>query len=751
MRGKIALVFMLLGAAVVAGNTICYTVMDGNKPLEGAIVTVSGITTQSQLTDAKGKVSFEVRNGYYHTSVIHLGYYDFLGEFRVTKDTCLTIAMHANSASLKGVTVSQRKPLAKVMTYQPGAIVIDARDIKQFPKIAGETDPIRYLQLLPGISFAHEASADLNIRGGAKDQTMLSVNGMPIFAQEHLLGLYSTFNDKALKNISLYRDNVAGRYGSFGMSVVNFDYLSDSIAKPLHTLKLGMLGNTLSSKGSIVKDKWYYNVNARTSYTFFTNEIPADFWDFSFASTYHINERNKLEIITQLSNDNMLLAEIYNTAITFSKSSNFAQLAWQNWNAPKNRKIENKIGFSQYTKIGTALTFDEAYDDETLLAINANGQEWYSYHLSVEQPLYNGIRIDYGVQSMLGRNIERDHQYQFEGLNYSKPFVYGQFSKSVLNQAINIVPYLDLSLDTNNWSYHAALRPNIYNNLTTGYTAIPLEASLGVNKSIRLNTYSLALDRRAQINHNINPYFIANDLERWSFANEVIKPQLVNQVALSVLHKRTKIAWTNSIYAKNITNVYVYRDGANIFLNDFSTEVLPTKGYAYGFETGLVYNTPVQTISLNYTFSRSFLQTPDINRSLAFPADFDRPHSLKYFHSLRIRKHTTFSLNAILVSGRPLTVIEYAEGPFYIFSDRNEYRLPFYKRIDLSFNHNRTFFRGKMFTEISYGAYNVANFRNPFFVVYGGSGIDKEGNYITKYDFINLMPIIPYISLEVSF
>lgn len=47
-----------------------------------------------------------------------------------------------------------------------------------------------------------------------------------------------------------------------------------------------------------------------------------------------------------------------------------------------------------------------------------------------------------------------------------------------------------------------------------------------------------------------------------------------------------------------------------------------------------------------------------------FPTDFDRPHSLKYFHTLRIRKHTTFSINGILASGRPLTVIEYADGPF---------------------------------------------------------------------------------------
>ncbi len=751
MRNSLMSLIVAFALTANAGYKLCYKVYDADsEPLEEVLITVFGLSTQTQVTDINGSSEFDVRKGYYHITLSHVGFRDTTLEWRVINDTCFVIALQPRSSVLKEVLITSKKPLAKVVSYLPNEMQVSAKDIKQFPKIAGESDPIRYLQLLPGISFAHEGSADLNIRGGAKDQTMISVNKMPVFAQEHLLGLYSTFNDKSLRNLTLQIGNIDGSFGSFGMSVVDIEYLSDSIVKPMHSFKLGMLGSSLGSKGSLIKNKWFYNVNTRTSYTFFESQLPADFWDFSFASTFHLDGRNKLEFISQSSNDNLAIAEIYNVAIAFSKVNNFMQLGWENSNREKSRVIINRLGFSQYSKLGYASTFDDSFEDEALLALNVNGQEWYTHHLSINQSISSRLTAEYGVQSSLANNIERSHQYD-ETLNYSVPFVLSSFEKSTLDQALNVVPYFDIVYDSANWTYHGALRANIFRNLTSGIGYVPIEGTLGVSLKRKLNVYSISIDRRTQINHNLNPFYIANDLERWSFAGENLKPQIANQFSLSFLQKYSHLTWSNSVYIKNIENTYVFRDGANIYLSDISDQVLPADGYAYGVEVGIIYNTPVQTISLNYTYGRSFVESDLVNNGTNFPADFDRPHSMKYFHTLRIRKHTTFSVNGVLTSGRPLTVIEYADGPFFIFSDRNAYRLPFYKRIDVSFNHNRAFFKGKVLTEISYGAYNVANFRNPFFVVYGGSSTDENGNYTTTYDFINLLPILPYFSLEMTF
>lgn len=751
MRINLAFFILICSAKLMAGSKLCYKVLDSsNKPIEDVLVTVYGVKTQYKTTDKEGYVEFEVNKAYYHISITHVGYIDTSEEHRILTDTCFVMLLLERSSKLDGVTIRSKKPLAKVLYYRPNEIKIDAKDIKQFPKIAGETDPIRYLQLLPGISFAHEGSADLNIRGGSKDQTMINVHGMPIFAQEHLLGLYSSFNDKSITNIRLSSGDVNGEFGSFGLSVVVLDYLSDSIPNPSHSIKLGMLGNSIGSKGAIQKDKWFYNVNARTSYTFFEAQLPADFWDFSFASTLHLNSRNKIEIITQSSNDNIAVAEIYDIAIAFNKVNNFIQVGWENENKEKQRVISNRIGFSQFTKLGYASTFKESYEDESLLALNANGQEWFIHHLKIEKRVPESSVIAFGVQTSFGKNTHYDHQYD-ETLNYSIPFIFSKFSKSILDESINVVPFVDMVYDTSNWRIHIGMRQNIYKNLTSNQNYFPVEATLGLYRKQKLNTFSLALDRRTQINHNINPFYIANDLERWTFSNKYLKPQIANQISLAFLHKRSLLTWSTSVYAKNIKNSYVYKDGANIYLEEINDDIVRANGYAYGLETGIIYNTPVQTISLNYTYGRSFVRNITINRGDFFSADFDRPHSLKYFHTLRIRKHTTFSINGILASGRPLTVIEYADGPFFIFSDRNAYRLPFYKRLDLSFNHNRNFFNGKFSTEISYGAYNVGNFINPFFVVYSGSSTDENGNYVTTYDFINLMPIIPYFSVQFSF
>ncbi len=750
MRGKLLVIACFFALfAKSATFQLCIELRDDfGSPVPEALVSVFGLKNYTGSTDDKGKVKFEVRKGYYHITIAHVAFIDTVAQARVIEDTCLIVSLTARSSTLGGVVVKAKKPLAKILTYQPNSIRVDAKDIKQFPKIAGETDPIRYVQLLPGVSFAHEGSADLNIRGGGKDQTMLGVNGMPIFAQEHLLGLYSTFSDKAIKNMTLSMAGVPAEYGSFGMSTLDFNYLTDSFSKQT-SIKLGLLGNSIGRRGKSKNEKFHYNINARTSHTVFDYErLPLDFWDFSIGASYHLDSNNKLEFISQSSNDNFNIVDLFSFNFSFTKNVHFSQLNWHQTNSKNSRKSLYSLGYSTYAKVGASETF-VSFEDPELLALNLNGQEWYNLSWKSEPLSEKSIYLSYGLQLKIGQNIERDHQYS-EDLNYTVPFRFTRFSKSVLSQALLVTPFVEYKKNNENSYYRLSIRPNLFINTNSNSVYLPVEGTAAVGKLHNLSKYEFTFDRRTQLNHNLNPFLISNDLERWTFSNNILRPQLANQLAFTRLYRSSKINWVMSIYGKYTSNIYVYKDGANVQLSDFSEEVLPAESFAYGFETGFVYNTPVQTISLNYTYSKALIQSQGVNRGELFPADFDRPHSLKYFHVLRIRKHTTFSLNGILVSGRPLTVVQY-QGPFFIFSDRNAYRLPFYKRIDIGFNHNRSFFNGKLKTEISYGAYNVFSFRNPFFVRYSGTTLDQNGFITSRYDFFNLMPIIPYFSLEVSF
>jgi hypothetical protein len=237
-------------------------------------------------------------------------------------------------------------------------------------------------------------------------------------------------------------------------------------------------------------------------------------------------------------------------------------------------------------------------------------------------------------------------------------------------------------------------------------------------------------------------------VDRWVYSNDYLRPQIANQLSLTYQFKNERFNIPISVYGKNFQNLYVYRDGADVSSFNFNSEITETRGLAYGFEAAITFNNSWQSANINYTYSRSFLNSFDINEGRFFPADFDRPHNFKYYQIFKIRKNTNLSILGMVASGRPFTAIISDTRPFLIFSDRNAYRLPLYRRVDVSFNHNRYFFKGKVRTELAFGAYNALGFVNPFILFFDGGYGSINSEYLS-YRFYNLFAFLPFVSFEV--
>lgn len=101
---------------------------------------------------------------------------------------------------------------AREKEIQPGFISLEANELAEMPGII-EGDPIRSLQLLPGVQAASDISSGLYVRGGGPDQTVVLLDGVPIYNPTHAFGFFSTFNADALAEVNLYKGAYPARYG----------------------------------------------------------------------------------------------------------------------------------------------------------------------------------------------------------------------------------------------------------------------------------------------------------------------------------------------------------------------------------------------------------------------------------------------------------------------------------------------------------------------------------------------------------
>ena len=187
--------------------------------------------------------------------------------------------------------------------------------------------------------------------------------------------------------------------------------------------------------------------------------------------------------------------------------------------------------------------------------------------------------------------------------------------------------------------------------------------------------------------------------DQWKLTDYNIKPPVVDQVSFGLYQDNTQKTISASLeaYRKWIHHIVEYRDGAD-FLSTEPVEQQILQGIqdTWGIEFMLKKKTGKLSGWLSYTYSRSFVEVDGvleenrINRGLAYPSNYDRPHNLNVVINTRLNRRLSFSSNLVYITGRPIT---YPISVYYLedhrvlnYSERNKYRIPDYLRVDLSIN-----------------------------------------------------------------
>ena len=246
----------------------------------------------------------------------------------------------------------------------------------------------------------------------------------------------------------------------------------------------------------------------------------------------------------------------------------------------------------------------------------------------------------------------------------------------------------------------------------------------------------------------------------WKLSDPNIKPQSGDQVSLGLYRnfKSNTIETSVEVYYKRIKSFLDYGSGAQLILNHhIETDVLRTKGKAYGVELLIKKLTGKLNGWFSYTYSRILLRQDDpnagelINDGRWYPANYDKPHDVTLVSNYRFSHRFSISLNGTYSTGRPITLpiglFYYAGSLRTLYADRNAYRIPDYFRTDFSMNiEGNHKVHQKTHNSWTIGVYNVTGRKNPYSVYY-----TSENGGVNGYKLSIFGSAIPYVNFNIRF
>ena len=191
-----------------------------NELIIGASVIVKELQIGT-VTNNYGFFSLTLVEGDYELIFQSLGFEDQSLNFNLNRNISVNIFLNENIESLDEVILSKNIEDVDVELPLLSMNILSGKTIRQTPVVFGESDLLKTIQLLPGVSSAGEGASGFNVRGGAADQNLILFDEAIIYNSSHLFGLFSVFNSDAIKEVKLYKGGIPSSYGGRISSVLD--------------------------------------------------------------------------------------------------------------------------------------------------------------------------------------------------------------------------------------------------------------------------------------------------------------------------------------------------------------------------------------------------------------------------------------------------------------------------------------------------------------------------------------------------
>lgn len=766
-----------------------------NEFLIGATLQIEG-SGSGVATNAYGYYSLQVDAGKVKLLISYIGYDRQRQELDLRENTTLDFTLASASDVLEEVVVSANRAGESVASLEMSVEKLNARIVKQIPAVLGEADVLKAIQLLPGVTAPTEGSGGFNVRGGAADQNLVLLDEAIVYNPSHLLGFFSVFNADAIKDVTLYKGGVPARFGGRLSSVLDIRMNEGNNKKFAVHGGIGLLSSRLTIEGPFTRvneagAKGSFLLSGRRSYADLFLPLSSDttinnnklyFYDLNFRSNYRVGKNDHLFLSGYFGRDKIDVPNGFGN----SWGNATATLRWNHLFGPR-MFMNTSVVYSNYDYQITFYPGNSFRWESALENVNAKAD--------FTRFINNNHQLDFGFGSILYRfapgsirpvgSSSTVAPTEFGRSRAIENYVYIQNEQRIgsaftLGYGIRVSNFAQLGIDSvrryaNNQpvvfdsqinNYRAgtragsdAVRNNELLNPTFGF-----EPRVSVNYTFNANqSLKASYNRMYQYIHLLSSATSPTPLDIYAPSSAWIKPQMADQWALGYFRNlnASRFELSLEVYYKKMKNQFDFIDGASPVLNEApETIILNGSSRAYGLEMMLRKNVGRFTGWASYTLSRSERQTPGIgggpgiNQGNFYPTNYDKPHNVALTGTYELSKRWTLSANFIFQSGRPVTypVAKYSFAGISIpeYSQRNEYRLPAYHRLDIAAtlkNKKKRHGQGQWV----FGLYNVYNRQNAASITFReeltgnteaglGTGINKA----YKLTYFGLVPSVTY-------
>lgn len=763
----------------------------GNAVISGYVVNrdskepVAGVTVYNQKLSL-GTISNEY--GFYSLSLprgTHLLQFSFIGmkerfvNINLYGNGELNIEMTGMLIPLKETVVSAQKNVV-LQRYEVGVEKVNITSFKLMPTSLGESDIIKSILLMTGVQSVGEGSAGFNVRGGSSDQNLILLYGAPVYNTSHFFGFFSAVNSDIIKDVTLYKGGIPGRYGGRISSVLDISSRDGNRKEFAGNAGISPVTTYITIEGPLIKDTLTYLISGRTTYSnwiFRLIDDPAirksraSFYDLNARLTYDLNRNNKIELSSYLSHD----AFRFNSDTVYSYDNKIFSLRWRHFFNSRFFNVTT-LNNSRYTyEISSERNPSEAFILSHM--INSTGLKsdfnWYqgrhevNYGLDLLRYEVNpGSYLPSGDSSLVvPRKIAIEKAFE-TGFYLEDKFILNDIVS--LNAGIRfstfhaIGPGEVMIYDSDYPRSGSTIIDTLYfsdNKIFRSYSGPEFRVSLNIrtsgNSSLKIN-----YNRTRQYLHLLSNTTSISPTDTWKLSDYYLKPQTGDQYAAGfyqMLFKRN-IEASAEIYYKKIRNMVDYKGGTRLIMNEnIEKDLINAEGKAYGIELTLKKPEGRVRWSIGYTYARTFLRSLGkysdeiINGGKWFPANFDKPNDLIVTFNYIFSRRLSLSSNYTYSTGRPIT---YPVATYYLgdqllvyYSERNKYRIPDYMRLDLSMKVSGNLRSRKIAHPYwTFSVYNVLGRQNVYSVYF-----KNENNNIKGYKLSVFGRAIPSLTFSFDF
>ncbi len=204
------------------------------------------------------------------------------------------------------ITVNGKRFYEKVKykTYE-----LQQGDLRRIPQF-GETDALRAFQTLPSVTSINDFSAQLYLRGGNFDETLIALDDVPVYNPYHLGSFFSMFNTDIIEKETLYPSNYPNKYGGYLSGALNIQTKPGNFENINSSVSIGLISSKFFSelpigKGSLILAgrRTYFDLIAALFYKNSNGGFPYYFYDGYVKYNYPIDKKNQVSVSLLYSRD----------------------------------------------------------------------------------------------------------------------------------------------------------------------------------------------------------------------------------------------------------------------------------------------------------------------------------------------------------------------------------------------------------------------------------------------------------------